>query len=496
MRTSAPPSARQGPPGEPGTLHGALASRAAGLGFPRSTCPRSVPAEAARRRPSRRPAGGGRDRPGAPLHAPVADELRRRHRLLPAGVVHHEVQPEGRRDGRGPARVPADAPAPARRHRAGSARAALAARAGAVRDHRHGARHPAAARRRLWRDDRPADHAGLPRRARGRAHEGRHPGLRARHEPRQRARSPASRRCRCRRTRAAWSTSEALEKLVRRRGRRAHAHEPEHARAVRGGHRANHRDRARASAASCTTTARTSTRSSAGAGPATWASTSCTSTRTRRSPRRTAGEGRAPGPVGVVERLVPFLPVAAVERDERRVRSGSTTTGPRSIGRMHGFHGNVGVLVRAYAYVFAPRRGRAEEVERARGAQRELPRVARRARTTRWRTRSRPCTSSSPRRARLKERYDVRAMDVAKRRDRPRVPPLHGVLPARGGGGHDGRADRDRDEGDARGLRRGPPPGRGRGAPPTPTSCTRPPVTTPVRRLDEARAARHLKLRW
>ena len=45
----------------------------------------------------------------------------------------------------------------------------------------------------------------------------------------------------------------------------------------------------------CTTTARTSTRSWATRGPATWASTSCTSTCTRRSPSRTAAAARAPG---------------------------------------------------------------------------------------------------------------------------------------------------------------------------------------------------------
>jgi glycine dehydrogenase subunit 2 len=62
------------------------------------------------------------------------------------------------------------------------------------------------------------------------------------------------------------------------------------------------------------------------------------------------GGGPGAGPVGVVEELVPFLPVPRIER------TGDTYTlvpdGGRSIGRMHGFHGNVGVLVRAYVYVF------------------------------------------------------------------------------------------------------------------------------------------------
>ncbi len=61
------------------------------------------------------------------------------------------------------------------------------------------------------------------------------------------------------------------------------------------------------------------------------------------------GGGPGAGPVGVVDRLVPFLPVPRVERDGDRYRMDEDE--PRSIGRMHGFHGNVGILVRAYVYV-------------------------------------------------------------------------------------------------------------------------------------------------
>jgi glycine dehydrogenase subunit 2 len=62
------------------------------------------------------------------------------------------------------------------------------------------------------------------------------------------------------------------------------------------------------------------------------------------------GGGPGAGPVGVTERLVPFLPVPRVERtDDGAFRLDEDA--PRSIGRMHGFHGNVGVLVRAYVYL-------------------------------------------------------------------------------------------------------------------------------------------------
>jgi glycine dehydrogenase subunit 2 len=62
------------------------------------------------------------------------------------------------------------------------------------------------------------------------------------------------------------------------------------------------------------------------------------------------GGGPGAGPVGVVEHLVPYLPVPRVEREGDRYRL--VDDAERSIGRMHGFHGNVGVLVRAYVYVF------------------------------------------------------------------------------------------------------------------------------------------------
>ncbi len=61
------------------------------------------------------------------------------------------------------------------------------------------------------------------------------------------------------------------------------------------------------------------------------------------------GGGPGAGPVGVTETLEDFLPVPRVRKrghtfvwDER---------GRVTVGRMHGFYGNVGVLVRAYAYI-------------------------------------------------------------------------------------------------------------------------------------------------
>ena len=63
------------------------------------------------------------------------------------------------------------------------------------------------------------------------------------------------------------------------------------------------------------------------------------------------GGGPGAGPVGVCAKLVPYLPASHA----RRTESGTYEfyTPERSIGRMMGFHGNAGVLVRALAYALA-----------------------------------------------------------------------------------------------------------------------------------------------
>src|SRR5207249_4619402 len=65
------------------------------------------------------------------------------------------------------------------------------------------------------------------------------------------------------------------------------------------------------------------------------------------------GGGPGAGPVAVKARLERFLPVPVVGFDEESGRYSWDNDRPDSIGRVHGFHGNFGVLVRAYAYVFA-----------------------------------------------------------------------------------------------------------------------------------------------
>jgi glycine dehydrogenase subunit 2 len=66
------------------------------------------------------------------------------------------------------------------------------------------------------------------------------------------------------------------------------------------------------------------------------------------------GGGPGSGPVGVRDNLAPFLPIPVVVRKTEakgREEFGWDWERPLSIGRMHGFFGNFGVMVKAYAYI-------------------------------------------------------------------------------------------------------------------------------------------------
>ncbi|HEX6868401.1 MAG TPA: aminomethyl-transferring glycine dehydrogenase subunit GcvPB [Candidatus Limnocylindrales bacterium] len=66
------------------------------------------------------------------------------------------------------------------------------------------------------------------------------------------------------------------------------------------------------------------------------------------------GGGPGAGPVGVREHLLPYLPTPRVLRsDDGAYRLEREGERPRSIGRLRSFVGNTGVLVRAYAYIRA-----------------------------------------------------------------------------------------------------------------------------------------------
>jgi glycine dehydrogenase subunit 2 len=63
------------------------------------------------------------------------------------------------------------------------------------------------------------------------------------------------------------------------------------------------------------------------------------------------GGGPGSGAVGVGPRLLPYLPVPVVGRDGERYRWLDERDFPQSIGRLSGFMGNAGVLLRAWAYM-------------------------------------------------------------------------------------------------------------------------------------------------
>lgn len=62
------------------------------------------------------------------------------------------------------------------------------------------------------------------------------------------------------------------------------------------------------------------------------------------------GGGPGAGPVGVKEKLVPFLPVPIVGRSEEGAYRLDYER-PLSIGRVKSFYGNFGILLRAYTYI-------------------------------------------------------------------------------------------------------------------------------------------------
>jgi glycine dehydrogenase subunit 2 len=65
------------------------------------------------------------------------------------------------------------------------------------------------------------------------------------------------------------------------------------------------------------------------------------------------GGGPGAGPVLVSERLAPYLPGPVVVRRDgaNGAEYAWDNDRPKSIGRLHGFHGNVAVLIRSYAFL-------------------------------------------------------------------------------------------------------------------------------------------------
>jgi glycine dehydrogenase subunit 2 len=63
------------------------------------------------------------------------------------------------------------------------------------------------------------------------------------------------------------------------------------------------------------------------------------------------GGGPGAGPVCVTKRLEPFLPVPRVLQENGEYVLSEDF--PQSIGKLHAFHGNVGIMIRAYSYILS-----------------------------------------------------------------------------------------------------------------------------------------------
>lgn len=63
------------------------------------------------------------------------------------------------------------------------------------------------------------------------------------------------------------------------------------------------------------------------------------------------GGGPGAGPVAVGKRLLPFLPLPIVMKENEQYRWASRADFPQSIGRLSCFMGNAGILLRAYFYI-------------------------------------------------------------------------------------------------------------------------------------------------
>ena len=63
------------------------------------------------------------------------------------------------------------------------------------------------------------------------------------------------------------------------------------------------------------------------------------------------GGGPGAGPVCVSKKLAPFLPVPRVIKEGERYALSDDL--PKSVGKVHGFYGNYGVLIKAYSYILS-----------------------------------------------------------------------------------------------------------------------------------------------
>ena len=207
------------------------------------------------------------------------------------------------------------------------------------------------------------------------------------------------------------------------------------------------------------------------------------------------GGGPGAGPVGVRPALVPFLPAPRVQRaDDGSFRLEAEGERPTSIGRMRSFVGSTGVLVRAYAYLLAHGADGLREVsdDAVLAANYLKARVGVAYRIPFDRACKHEFVASA---ADLKRRTGVRTLDVAKRLiDKGYHPPtIYFPLTVEEGMLIEPTETESLEtlDGFADALIE-----IAREAETDPDLVTSAPHSAPVRRLDEATAARQPNLRW
>ena len=205
------------------------------------------------------------------------------------------------------------------------------------------------------------------------------------------------------------------------------------------------------------------------------------------------GGGPGSGPLAVTERLAPFLPGPVLEWDDGKERWFWDHDRPQSIGRIHSFYGNFGINVRAYAYLrsLGPE-GLKRVAERAVLNANYLKRLVEEAFPTAY---PGTCMHEFVSTAKPLKKHGIRGMDFAKRLiDLGFHPPtVYFPLVVEEALMVEPTETESKETLDELAAAFNQ---IAREATEDPELLRSAPQTTPVRRPDEARAARDLKVRW
>jgi len=203
------------------------------------------------------------------------------------------------------------------------------------------------------------------------------------------------------------------------------------------------------------------------------------------------GGGPGAGPVAVAAHLEPFLPLPVVEEEGGRLRLNHDR--PQSVGRMHSYNGNFGILVRAMVYLSTLGPEGLRQVSRT--AILNANYLMRRLAKTYELPHPEPCMHEFVLSGRGLRKYGVRTLDVAKRLldFGVHAPTVYFPLIVEEALMIEPTETETLDRLDhfAAAMEQ-----IALEAAENPDLLHQAPLTTPVSRLDEGRAARELKLHW